>query len=64
MDGTLAARFDLRVRHHVERIRDKSVNRVGDQQSACDDTHEQADTFERLIGWLCQGIGSDSDVVT
>jgi hypothetical protein len=37
---------------------------VGDKQSAYNEAHEQAEVFDRLIGELCQGMGSDSDMLT
>lgn len=60
----MTLRPGLRGWHDVERIRDESIDRVGDKQSAYNEAHEQAEVFDRLIGELCQGMGSDSDMLT
>jgi hypothetical protein len=60
----MAIRSGLRTRRNVERIGDEGVDRVGDKQTAYDNAEKYSDVPERLIGWLCQGICSESDVFT
>lgn len=60
----MIARSGWRIRHNVECIRDESVDRVGDKQATHDYAEKYPDVSERLIGRLCQGICSDSDVLS
>ena len=41
MDGIMAVRSGLRIRHDVERIRDEGVDRVGGKQA----THDYAEKY-------------------
>lgn len=60
----MAIRSGLWIRRNIERIGDEGVDRVRDKQTAYDNADEYPDVPERLFGWLCQGICSESNVFT